>query len=100
MNITVDIGNTHQTFLGESGKVSPLSEFDLYSPKNSIWVSSVNDQLLDLLPSKKQMIRDYFQKGYLNDMPINYSQTIGDDRLASAYFLRLEGQVKLFLFYS
>lgn len=87
MNITVDIGNTHQTFRSASGVITPLSEFDLDSPNNSIWVSSVNDKLLNLLPTKRKMIRDYFKEGNLNNMPVNYSKSIGDDRLAGAYFL-------------
>lgn len=94
MNVTVDIGNTHQTFLKDSGKVSPLSEFNIESTEINLWVSSVNDQILKILPKNKKMIRYFFKDGFLNDMPVSYTQTIGDDRLAAAYFLFKKNQLK------
>lgn len=100
--LTLDLGNTNQTFALFSsngdfeikGQIQELTkvrkQYNL-NPKNTqIILSSVKDSAIkDLELSKFTFIhaRDYFKENLYLDMPVKYSQTLGDDRLFSSYFL-------------
>jgi pantothenate kinase type III len=86
---TLDIGNTRARYLQwqdrqPSGSVSLLSKnFSL--PEHGVLVisnvgSTDRSQWQDAI-----YIKDYFKNGILLDMPVDYAETLGADRLAAAY---------------
>lgn len=93
--LTVDIGNSHQeyalfneneTFVAKGDFQNIVEVIEKEKPSCTI-VSSVDDNFLHNIPTNYTLVRKYFSKNTFIDMPITYTQTIGDDRLASIYYL-------------
>lgn len=95
MIITVDIGNSHQNYalFDDSEKFIRKGDFqdlDLVVkefPGSKILVSSVDDEFLNQIPGNFHLVRKFFTKGNYIDMPTQYTQSIGEDRLAVIYYL-------------
>jgi type III pantothenate kinase len=97
--LTFDIGNTNQTvsifdknekFIKKIpfDKISTLTkEYKLTIANTFGCVSSVKDSNLIDIPFKHQLSRKLLLHKKFLEMPVNYSETIGDDRLVNAYFL-------------
>jgi pantothenate kinase type III len=86
---TLDIGNTHTRYLRwqnrqPSGAVSLLlKNFSL--PEHGVLVISNVASTDRSIWQDAIYIKDYFKNGILLDMPVDYAETIGADRLAGAY---------------
>ncbi|MAZ47624.1 MAG: hypothetical protein CME65_03625 [Halobacteriovoraceae bacterium] len=95
MIITIDIGNSHQNYalfkdnelFVEKGDFQDLDIVLKKYPESRVIVSSVDDEFLNQIPGEFTLIRKFFGKGAFLDMPISYSKTIGEDRLATSYYL-------------
>lgn len=95
MIITIDIGNSHQSYalfkenelFVEKGDFQDLDLVLKKHPDAQIVVSSVDDDFLNQIPAEYTLVRKFFGKGAFLDMPISYSKTIGEDRLATSYYL-------------
>lgn len=91
MILTIDIGNTQKKYsLFKNETLSKCEYFDHVSelPKDGVQktiVSNVKSSHFSI--EKAILLRDLFQESYLLDMKVNYTTTLGDDRLASAYFV-------------
>ena len=100
--LTFDLGNTNQSFAlfdskgecVESNKIINLREilnkYQLEKNELKSIISSVKDSAikdLNLLEFKPLYARSFFQKFQYLEMPVSYSETLGDDRLFSSYFL-------------
>ncbi|MBT4790068.1 MAG: type III pantothenate kinase [Halobacteriovoraceae bacterium] len=91
MNLTIDIGNTNQTYSYFNNKeltIGSLAQLSTdISMAKKILVSSVNDDYLNLIPSPYISIKTLINNNQLLDMPINYTSTLGQDRSVLAYYL-------------
>lgn len=97
--ITIDIGNSNQSFAVFKDSEIFVSKHDFVELPNfinhlqdqkedyRIIVSSVNDQFLSQIPGKYTLARNFLSKESFIDMPFHYAKTLGDDRLVSIYFL-------------
>jgi type III pantothenate kinase len=105
--VTIDFGNTNphaglfQKHQGEWNlvKVCPFSELSLYlsqlqlSPRNSqLVLSEVKAREEELNPLLEQgflltRVKDYWRGNKFAGMPVNYAQTLGEDRLIQAYYV-------------
>ena len=97
--LTLDIGNTNQTlalFDENQNFIKKVAltefqalkdEFKLNSLNATACVSSVKDSKLIDLGIKTQNVKDIFKSSYFLDMPVNYGETIGQDRLVNAFYL-------------
>jgi type III pantothenate kinase len=105
--VTIDFGNTNphaglfQKHKGECNliKVCPFSELSLYlnqlqmTPDNSqLVLSEVKAREEELQPLLEQgflltRVKDYWRGTKFAGMPVNYAQTLGEDRLIQAYYV-------------
>lgn len=97
--LTLDIGNTNKKVVLFDNQENFLDKFSLgrineYTKKYNLnlkntfaCISSVKDSGLMNIPFKSQLVRTLLLHKKFLDMPVNYSSTIGDDRLANAYFI-------------
>ncbi len=91
MFYTLDIGNTNQTLIKHNSLQCFNDSFNQLDSVNidediPILLSSVNDEKI---PNKKKLLRprSYITNSSLIDMNINYEETLGEDRLISAFYL-------------
>lgn len=85
--ITCDLGNTRSSFaLWSKGEIIKMTEnfSEVESNASHIIISSVTDNKLKT-SLKKTLIRDYRTSDAFLDMPIHYSETLGEDRYVQAY---------------
>ena len=95
MIVTVDIGNSHQSYaLFKDNELfvekGHFQDLDIVLRKNQdaqVIVSSVDDDYLNQIPTEYTLVRKYFGKETFLDMPITFARTIGEDRLATSYYL-------------
>jgi pantothenate kinase type III len=86
---TLDIGNTHARYLQwqdkqPTGSASHLSKDFSLLEHGVLVISNVGST--DRLQWQDAIyIKDYFKNGILLDMPVDYAETLGADRLAAAY---------------
>lgn len=97
--LTINIGNTNQSFslfdsnncISSNQEIHHLESFitrtNLSAENTLCLVSSVKDSQIPKLPFKAQMIRDFFSDKTFIDMPVDYSSTLGDDRLVVSFHL-------------
>jgi pantothenate kinase type III len=90
--LTIDSGNTNTTVgLYSKGllEVRSLKEFNPELNKNisTVLYSNVGENFKKWDGPKFINIKNYLKENALLDMPVNYSETIGDDRLASSYWV-------------
>ncbi len=94
---TIDLGNTNQNFIfhNDTGVASPklplieLNDFlKHYNAEDSTFlISDVTKNKADLTQLKnKKFISDLIKDKSFLDMPMNYSNTIGADRICQNYF--------------
>lgn len=88
MILTIDIGNTNKKYslfqnemLLEQNYWKDLSELPKF--ERSI-ISNVTNTEIDLANSKQ--VSDYFRPGHFIDMPVQYEQSLGEDRLVGCYY--------------
>jgi pantothenate kinase type III len=97
MILTIDIGNTNQTYFlthleeeilrGELDSLNSDLELNkIQLNKVKTFVSSVKDPKLSKIDIPNSLIRDYLVHSNFLGMPVHYSQTIGDDRLIAAFY--------------
>ncbi len=104
--ITLDFGNTHATagIFSLEGKTAtlvkkvPLSELKLYLTQ--LGYSAHNSQIVlsDVKPREEELqkfveegflltrVKDYWRGKKFHGMTVNYSETLGEDRLVSAFY--------------
>lgn len=105
MNIlTADYGNSHPHYgifqNGELKNVLPINQFKecLVPPETPLIFSSVIGEEFSEHEGKHHQIRpiirprDYFKKKQFLDMKVNYSETLGDDRLFQSFLVYKELQ--------
>jgi len=86
---TLDIGNTHSRYTCWNDQ-QMMDDLQAWSESvnriglGDIVVSNVGDPTTHKWASCIDL-KDYLKNGKLLDMPVNYTQTIGADRLATAY---------------
>jgi pantothenate kinase type III len=97
--LTCDIGNSNQTLsLFDKDETllvhedfshldSLIENYNLNSQNTTALVSSVKDSKLFHIPVKTYFVRDLFKDNKFLEMPVNYSKTLGDDRIVTSYFL-------------
>lgn len=93
--LTIDIGNSHQGFalfdenerFLSKGNLSELSRIQATHKPDATIVSCVDDSQLAHIPGSYKMVRDFFGKNSFLDMPTSYTHSLGDDRIASIYYL-------------
>ncbi len=92
--ITIDNGNSHPHVglfeNNELKEVFPLSEFSFNSYNdNASILSSVGPLKRIPFGWQERSIRpsSFFKSGSFFDMPVHYSQTLGEDRLSESYFI-------------
>lgn len=89
--LTIDSGNTNTTvglYSKGSLELCSLEEFDPEINKkiSTVLYSNVGDNFRKWDGPKFINIKNYLKDNVLLDMPVNYSETIGDDRLAASYW--------------
>lgn len=90
MIYTIDIGNTNKKYSlwinKEIVEYDDYSDYSVLSPNAKIIVSSVRqDEFHCPLPYMR--LKQIINKNSFLDMPLFYSKNIGEDRLASAYYV-------------
>lgn len=90
--LTIDNGNTSSTVgLYETGlsKVVPLEDLsaDEKSKVSVVISSQVGDGFKDWEGPKFIELKSLIKDNHLLEMPINYSESLGEDRLAGAYWI-------------
>jgi pantothenate kinase type III len=97
--ISVDLGNTHEkaALLTESLDVLVTFElkdldhiakqYQLNSNNTLMGICSVKTDKVHNWPFKSYAVVDYFKDKSFLDMPVNYTETLGEDRLIQAYYL-------------
>jgi pantothenate kinase type III len=97
MILTIDIGNTNQTYFltkfneeilqGDLENLnSDLQANQIKVSEISTFVSSVKDPKLAKINIPNTIVRDFHKDSQFLEMPVHYTNTIGDDRLISAYY--------------
>lgn len=104
--ITLDLGNTHATagIFSLSGKSAilvkkvPLAELKLYLSQLGYSAHNCQIALSDVKPREEELrtfieegflltrVKDYWRGKKFHGMSVNYSETIGEDRLISAFY--------------
>lgn len=104
--ITLDFGNTHATagIFSLSGKSAalvkkvPLSELKIYLTQLGFSAHNCQIAISDVKPREEELrpfieegflltrVKDYWRGKKFHGMPVNYSETIGEDRLISAFY--------------
>lgn len=85
--ITIDRGNTNITLgLHENGNLKSVSPFtpDLLVPNTPTMISIVGKN--DLNIPNQYPLKNFRTESMFIDMPVNYSMTLGEDRLSTAYY--------------
>ena len=90
--LTIDIGNTNQSFRLFQDADTLLAQGDLNSlPKKfdikTTIISCVNDDNLKKIKARFIRPKDFLKYEKLLDMPVRYESSIGEDRLVCAYYL-------------
>lgn len=84
---TLDIGNTHSRiqYWQNFEKVGDITSFnpEYIADEAEMIVSNVTQKLINT--NRAISIKDHLKDGKLIDMPVDYAQSIGADRLALAY---------------
>ena len=98
--LTLDLGNSHPHFSVfdnyQLKSTQPLQELSNFLDKNLttkfIMITSIvgdTSQFPALLDQRIKMInfRQNFKNGFFFDMPVQYAETLGDDRLYESYYI-------------
>lgn len=97
MILTIDIGNTNQTYflthLDEEILHGNLEHLNADLEKNRIqldlvktYISSVKDSKLSKVELPNILVRKNLVNSHFLGMPVHYTKTIGDDRLVAAFY--------------
>jgi pantothenate kinase type III len=89
--LTIDSGNTNTTVGLYSKGLLEVCTFEEFNPElnkniNTVVYSNVGNNFKRWDGPKFINIKDYLKDNKLLNMPVNYSETIGDDRLAASYW--------------
>lgn len=89
MILTLDIGNTHKKYsLFQNGNLVEQKRWEEAKnipPYTKALISNVTHQKLTL--PNMFSVSSFFQESSFIDMPVFYGKTLGEDRLASCYYI-------------
>lgn len=93
MALTLDLGNSNPHFAkfvnGSLESLESIDKFDSNQFQNDLLaISSVKATIPDQYKIKNTfLVSDYFKNRKFLDMPVNYTKTLGQDRLVQSYYL-------------
>ena len=85
--LTIDRGNTNTTLgIHQNGELESVTNFDskLIIPHTPIMISNVGRNQLEI--PNQFPLKNFRSETHFVDMPVNYAMSLGDDRLATAYY--------------
>lgn len=106
--LSIDLGNTHSKSALLDEDLNVLVDFDYKSLNEIIFqyglnrentiagLSSVTHEK-PILPFKTFFVSNYFKDSKFLNMPVHYSQTLGEDRLIQAWYLYSQFNKKMIL---